>query len=311
MQKLLTTIIFICISALYANAQFSGVGGFGGTNGPNNQQNTSATDTLFAKEDQYTLKRYFKSLNHKDTMSIGWMWGGSVILPGTAQIYNNDYWKLPIIYGGIGGLIGGGWYNNVRFQKTGNEDFARNRNLFFIGAAVMYWASMMDGVICFKSQRKYLPGRAALYSALFPGLGQMYNGEYWKLPIYYGGLAVSGYMWYYNNMQYSRFKTQYNQATTPNGNYTGSLSPDNLKYYRDTYRRYRDYSILATVVIYALQIIDADVFATMKDFDVTDDLTFNVTPAVIAPITTPANFNYNYTYVPVTNSYGIKLNITF
>ena len=73
------------------------------------------------------------------------------------------------------------------------------RNLFFIGAAVFYWGQMLDGAVNYKSYRDHLPGRATIYSILCPGLGQIYNREYWKLPIYYGGLAVAGYFWYYND----------------------------------------------------------------------------------------------------------------
>ena len=175
-------------------------------------------------------------------MAIGWAFGGSFILPGTAQIYNGDYWKLPIIYAGMGGMIGGGVYFDSQFKKTGSESDKLARNLFFIGAAAFYWGQILDGAASYDSYRDHLPGRATIYSALLPGLGQIYNKEYWKLPIYYGGLAAAGYFWYYNDLQYKRFQKNYREATSPDGNYEGNLSVDNLQYYRDYYRRYRDYS---------------------------------------------------------------------
>ena len=70
---------------------------------------SSPSDTS-DKAQSYSLKRYFNSLAHRDSMAIGWAFAGSIILPGTAQIYNEDYWKLPIFYAGIGGMVGGGIY---------------------------------------------------------------------------------------------------------------------------------------------------------------------------------------------------------
>jgi hypothetical protein len=61
------------------------------------------------------------------------------------------------------------------------------------------------------------------------------------------------------------------------------LDAETAKWYRDVYRRYRDYSIVATALFYVLQIIDANVFAYMHDFEVTDDLSMNIEPAVISP----------------------------
>ena len=243
-------------------------------------------------------------------MAIGWAFGGSFILPGTAQIYNGDYWKLPIIYAGMGGMIGGGVYFDSQFKKTGSESDKLARNLFFIGAAAFYWGQILDGAASYDSYRDHLPGRATIYSALLPGLGQIYNREFWKLPIYYGGLAVAGYCWYYNNLQYKRFQHDYHMATQPGGDYRGSMSVDNLQYYRDYYRRYRDYSIVATVLIYILQIIDADVFATMSTFDVNQNLSMDLQPVIIEPIN--YDFTTNYTYaMPTGNAVGVGLSLKF
>lgn len=242
-------------------------------------------------------------------MQIGWAFGGSIILPGTAQIYNEDYWKLPVIYCGIGGMIGGGIYFNSQFQKHGREEDKLYSSLFFAGAALFYWGQILDGAACYRSYKSHLPGRATIYSALLPGLGQIYNGEYWKLPIYYTALAVSGYLWYYNGLQYTRFRDQYNKATMPGSTYTGTMSAENLKYYRDYYRRIRDYSIVATVVFYILQIIDADVFATMKEFDVNQNISMGVEPALIAPLN--YEFNNNFTSTTQSNALGVRLSLKF
>ncbi len=305
MRKLLLFLAIFLIS-IQLNAQFTGLGGFGNTNNNTNTNNTENDTAAYVP--RFTVKQYFRALGHKDTMSIGWMFAGSIILPGTAQIYNKDYWKLPILYLGTGGLIGGGCYYLNQYKLTGVESFKNNSTYFFIGAAAIYWASLLDGAISYKSLKKPLAGRAAIYSALLPGLGQMYIGDYWRLPIYYGGLATSGYFWYYNNLQYVRFRDMYRKSLE--GTYSGSMSTDNLKYYRDVYRRYRDYSILATFLIYALQIIDAEVFATMADFDISDDISMkvNVSPTVITPITYPNSYNYTSSS---SNAYGLKVNFTF
>ncbi|HJB44333.1 MAG TPA: hypothetical protein IAB87_06055 [Candidatus Coprenecus merdipullorum] len=302
-KTLIIALLLIIIPAGHLSAQFAtGMGG-----GTSSSGSGSQTDSTIQS---YTLKRYFSSLAHRDSMSVGWAFGGSVILPGTAQIYNKQYWKLPIIYGGLGGMIGGGIYYNSQFKKTGNESDKITRNLFFIGAAVFYWGQMLDGAVSYKSYRDHLPGRATIYSILCPGLGQIYNKEYWKLPIYYGGLAVAGYFWYYNDIQYKRFQKDYNAATTPGGNYEGSISVDNLQYYRDYYRRYRDYSIVATVLIYLLQVIDADVFATMSTFDVNQNLSMDIQPAVIQPLN--YDFTTNYTYaMPTGSAIGVQMNFKF
>lgn len=308
MKSIFATIVILLSSLTISSAQF---GGFGGMGGGNNTSNTSSSSSSTDTVPSFSFKQYFNSLAHKDTMAIGWSFAGSVILPGTAQIYNKDYWKLPIIYAGIGGMIGGGIYFNNQYQKSGSDSDKLYRNLFYAGAALFYWGQMLDGVANYKSARPHLPGRATIYSALFPGLGQIYNGEYWKLPIYYAGLAVSGYMWHYNNLQFRRFQSDFIAASNPDGGYSGTMSTESLKYYRDYYRRLRDYSIVATVLIYILQIIDADVFATMKTFEVNQSISMGVEPAIITPIS--EDFSKNMAIVPAnsSNAVGLKLNLTF
>lgn len=309
MRRFLLLSFSILLATFSSYAQFSDLG-FGGTGGLSSQQTNDGTDTASVTK-QFDVKQYFRALGHKDTIKISWMFGASIVLPGTAQIYNRDYWKLPIIYGGIGGMVAGGLVYHSRYIKTDIDKFNDYSTYFYIGAGLFYWASLMDGVASFKAVQNPLPGRATLYSALLPGLGQMYNGDYWHIPIWYAGLAVAGYCWNYNGKQYIRYRDLYNLATTDGGSgYSGSQTADNLKYYRDKFRRFRDYSILATAVVYLLQIIDANVFATMSDFDVTDDLSMDVSPAIITPLPT-INNNYNFTSVRNSTSLGLQLNFTF
>ena len=293
---------------------------------------TSVRDTA---DKLFSFKEYFGGLGHKNKIQIGTMFAGSVVLPGTAQIYNKDYWKLPIIYGGIGALAGTGGYYLHQYKKTKKvydvyyqdkvayetqygiqyphpEPFVdykskRTGTWLMVGAGLIYWGSLMDGVVCFESDRTPLPGRATLYSALLPGLGQIYNGELFKLPIYWGGLLVSTHLLINNNRNYHRFKRIHNEATSPG--YTGNISGETAKWYRDVYRRYRDYSIVATALIYLLQVIDANVFAYMHDFEVGDEISMSVEPAVIAPEKAYAIQSSSQGYGQ--NSFGLRIGLRF
>jgi Family of unknown function (DUF5683) len=263
-------------------------------------------EVIMSTKPSFTIKRYFKALAHKDSMKISQMSLGSMILPGTAQIYNRQTWKLPIVYGTIGGFIGGAVACNISYQRTGNESTKSLRSIMIAGAALSYWGSVMDGVISYRGREKPLPARASMYSALLPGLGQAYNGDYWKIPIFYTGFLVSGYCWSFNQTQYKRYKNMYIEATAENSTYKGSLTPENMKWYRDQHRRLRDYSIIATALIYVLNIVDANVFAHFSNFDVSDDISFHVEPGIIEPIATKPVINSYYT-----QSLGLKMNLKF
>lgn len=293
-----------------ARAQFTDLGSNNGIGGAFQQQSTGDSASVPVTR-QFSFRTYFRGLAHKDTIPASHMFLGSVVLPGTAQIYNRDYWKLPVLYGGIGGMIYGSWHFNRDYRLTGNPRSATARNLFIAGAALVYWSSLLDGVVCYRTDKDPDPAKAALYSALLPGLGQAYNGDYWKIPLFYSWLTVSGYLWNYNGQLYVRYRDLYNQATTEGGGYTGTDTPENLKHYRDTFRRYRDYSILATVLGYVLQIIDANVFAMMHDFDVSDDISLRMGPSVIEPLTIPNGFHYAASPLQPGTSLGLQFQLNF
>ena len=269
---------------------------------------TAVADTA---DKLFSFKEWGRGLAHKQTIEIGTMFMGSVFAPGTAQIYNKDYWKLPIIYGGIGTLAGTGGYYLHRYNKSGNPSDKTTGTWLLAGAGLVYWGSLMDGVISYESDIDPLPGRATMYSALLPGLGQIYNGELFKVPIYWGGLLVSSHLLVKYNTNYKRFKRIHNEATSTDPEISGNvpINGETAKWYRDVYRRYRDYSIVATVLVYALQVLDANVFAYMHDFEVTDDISMNIEPALISPYneyamhTGPVN--------PMNNAFGMRVGIKF
>ncbi len=314
MASLAFALFTLCHSGLSAQNRNLASGTFTAAGVPGANQNTDNntlnqnTEGVPASKPSFTIPMYFRALMHKDTMKIQHMFAGSLLLPGSAQIYNRQMWKVPVIYGALGGFIGGAAAFNSSYKSSGKTSAKNMRNLMIAGAALTYYSSILDGVISFKSVEDPLPARASLYSALLPGLGQAYNGDYWKIPIFYGGFVVSGYCWAFNQKQYKRYKNMYIKAYAMGNEYNGQLTLDNMIWYRDKFRRFRDYSVIATVLIYALNIIDANVFAHFNNFDISDDLSINLEPTLIEPIN-------NYTPVISNNYYGqaigLKMNFNF
>ena len=180
-------LLSLLICSFQAKAQFTGIGQ-SGPPGFNMNQNNNQNDTTsgpVVKKEPYPLRRYFKSLAGKDSMNITRMWAGSFIIPGSAQLYNKQYWKIPVVYASVGGFIYAGYKSNLKWLGTAEVKYKTTRDLFYLGAALSYWGSVIDGVSNFRYHKKVLPARASLYSAMLPGLGQLYNGDYWKIPIIY------------------------------------------------------------------------------------------------------------------------------
>lgn len=336
MKNRVLTYLTICIVGLLSSAGISRAQFKEDIYAQDPNIKTKVKTKVDTTERLFSFKEYFGGLSHKNTLKIGTMFAGSMVLPGTAQIYNKDYWKLPIVYGGIGAFAGTGGYYLHQYSKSKKAyeqwetDKLEYENNFggtypvampeldlkakktgtwlMVGAGLVYWGSLLDGVVCYQADTHPHPGRATLYSALLPGLGQIYNGELYKVPIYWGGLMASVYFLTTNHTNYIRFKSIHNEASTSN-NYTGPINAETAKWYRDVYRRYRDYSIVATALVYFLQVIDANVFAYMHDFEVTDDISMNLEPTIISPDnayamrSTPMN--------PGQNAVGLKVGLTF
>jgi hypothetical protein len=132
------------------------------------------------------------------------------------------------------------------------------------------------------------PRQAALRSAIIPGWGQIYNKKYWKLPIVYAALGISGGVFLYNLKQYRDTRFAYRVKYNMRVNHTDSalfsqvkpylqpLSEESLRFYRGQYRRDIDYSALIFILFWGLNIIDAAVDAHLKPFDVSPDLGLNL-----------------------------------
>ena len=233
----------------------------------------------------FSFRQYFGSLAHKRPGNVQNLFIGSTVFVGGGQIYNRQYWKLPVIYGGIGAGVGLGIHFNNQYKATGDEKFKRYSTWSYIGAGLVWWGSLMDMTANFKSDRHPEPGRSTLYSVLLPGLGQVYNGEYWKVPIYLGGMATFAYFYTDFRRNYQRFKWLYDLNTMENPEVTPppEYNAERSLLYRNQFRRYRDYALLGIGLMYVLQIVDANVFAYMQDFEMNDDISLRLEPTLITP----------------------------
>ena len=126
------------------------------------------------------------------------------------------------------------------------------------------------------------PKKAGLYSALLPGLGQLYNRQYWKLPVVYVGIGVAGYFFVTNLTDYQSYRRAYIGRINnpyPTDKYVGQYSFDQLNQYQSDYSKYLDLTVLFSTVGYALQVIDAIVSAHLKNFDISRDISLHMRPA--------------------------------
>lgn len=130
------------------------------------------------------------------------------------------------------------------------------------------------------------PHKATFLSAIVPGLGQIYNEKYWKVPLIYAGFGSLFYYSSYNNSRYKFWKTAYQYETdndTTTVNPYPFLSEQNLLRRKDTWRRYRDLCYIGIGILYVAQIIDADVDAHLFDYDIGEDLSMRIEPTMIDP----------------------------
>lgn len=162
------------------------------------------------------------------------------------------------------------------------------------------------------------PRKAVLYSAIFPGMGQVYNRKYWKLPILYGGFVGFTYAITWNNGLYRDYLGAYQHImdSNPETNRWHDLIPygrdpetidkkwftDVLQKRKDYYRYYRDLSIIGTVALYMLAMVDAYVDAQLFDFDMSTDLSMQLAPAVLKE---------PQTGMSAASSYGLQLSFNF
>lgn len=147
-----------------------------------------------------------------------------------------------------------------------------------------------DGVLADTSTiTSHSPHKATIYSLALPGLGQAYNKKYWKIPIIYAGFGFLGYSIKINHTEMKKFTEAYryvaNNETYPIDNEYITRYPNtsDLLRGRDFYRRKVELNIIYSAALYLLNVIDAAVDAHFFDYDVSDNLSMHLEPAIIPP----------------------------
>ncbi len=292
----------------------------------------NGSDSLSTIDGEVEKHRFFS-----DSMSLSAVAWKSLALPGYGQIYNKQYWKLPILYGALATGITLYAKENKRYQplKSSYDEMtltnydrteeldalqssmirSNTRRQIYLGATVAtYIYAIGDAAMNYATNDVSDIKRATTLATICPGAGQIYNKSYWKLPFVVGGFASMIYVIDWNNRGYQRFKKAYtlrydydvNPDSYPDGSadeFEGSYSASYLQDIRDSYRRNRDLSIIMLAGLYILQIVDAHVDAHFKDFDVSDNLALDIEPMV------------DYAYIPTQQSnspvYGFNIGIRF
>ncbi|MGB1121810.1 MAG: DUF5683 domain-containing protein [Saprospiraceae bacterium] len=146
------------------------------------------------------------------------------------------------------------------------------------------------GFFSFLKEDGFSPKKAAFYSTVFPGGGQLYNRQYWKAPIALGAVGTAGYFVYDNTIQYRRFRDAYRLrvdgdpttvdefANIPGANEAALVEK------RDSYRKFMEQSYIAVVVVYGLQVLEAYTAAHLKNFDIDEDLSLDWQPTINIPV---------------------------
>lgn len=159
-----------------------------------------------------------------------------------------------------------------------------------------------DSVVVKK--KVHSPRKATMRSLIIPGWGQIYNKKYWKVPIVYAAIGIPAYTFTFNRKWYN--KTKYALSIVANDRYTGPAAEDSLSKvdealkflvmtkeqgslvnYRNQFRRDMDYSILFTILMWGLNIVDATVDGHLKGFDVGDELSLKIKPTIMPNTMTP------------------------
>ena len=207
-------------------------------------------------------------------------------------------------------------------RKIGKYGFGKTRFYIFVQLACFVFlltkaeAQVMtidtsgtgpkDTVILKKTTVVHSTKKAAMYSAILPGLGQAYNKKYWKIPIVYAAAGALTYFIISNQKDYIMFRTAYRLRMDGDSSTIDQFADDynesTLLSYTQQTHKFRDLSIFGATLLYLLNIVDASVDAHLFTFDVSDNLSLNIKPAFI----TTAGINY-----PKNNITGISLHLTF
>lgn len=272
-----------------------------------------------------------------DSMSLSRVCWMSIPIPGYGQIYNKQYWKLPILYGTFGTSLALYFHENKkfkplkrRFEEITSQEMSRTeeldavqsemirhntrRQIYLFAAIGSYIYFIGDAAVNYATNDVSSVKKATTLATICPAAGQIYNKSYWKVPIVLGGFASMIYIIDWNTRGYQRFKKAYNLLSDyehnpdkypdgPTDEFHGRYSASFIRNLRNNYRRNRDLCIIISGALYVLQIVDAHVDAHLKDYDVSDDLSMNIEPLI------------DYTYIPTLGGnrpvFGFNLSLKF
>jgi len=168
-----------------------------------------------------------------------------------------------------------------------------------------------DTIVIETMADRHSPRRAALYSAVLPGLGQAYNGKSWKIPIIYGGFITMGYFIIRNDDRYRLFlraeNAVRNQEANPLAGFPGSNryeSREQLSRNVENERRNRDFMIILVAGLYGLNIMDAIADAHLIEFDINPDLSMDLKPMAGSALA------YHDHLTPTLPAYGLSFTIS-
>ena len=301
-----------------------------------------AKDTTLTERQRKRLeRRENRTPFFSDSMSLRKVCLTSAVLPGFGQIYNKQYWKLPILYGTVGTSLGMCLWSNSKYKPLKAEfesltdkglfrtpemnlvqremiKYNTMKQVFMISTIASYVYFLGDACLKYSTTEVSHINRATTLAMICPGAGQIYNKSYWRLPIVVGGFATTIYCIDWNNRGYQRFQKAYrllaeyesnpDPTLYPNGSpdeFNGRYSASFLKNLRNSYRRNRDLCIILTAGLYILQIVDAHVDAHLRDYDISKDLSVSLTPTI--------GYSYNRMapYSGGGTTVGMNLSLTF
>jgi len=160
-------------------------------------------------------------------------------------------------------------------------------------------------------KRSFEPRKAAIYSAILPGLGQAYNKKYWKVPLAWTAVGIPIYTYFDNKRWYNRSKyalkvmsmdktdPAYDEALegvhSQLKEFVIAGNEPSILNFRNEVRKNMDYSILFTMLFWGLNVIDATVDAHLKGFNVNENLSMQVTPAILSPQTIGVSVVFKFT----------------
>ena len=216
-----------------------------------------------------------------DSMAISKVCWLSTVIPGYGQIYNKQYWKLPILYGTGRRRTGPlsereqnlpplrrqyNDYTNVSLERSPELDAlqtkmirSNTRRQVYLGLTIASYIYFIgDAAVNYSTNEVSQVKKATTLACIFPGAGQIYNKSYWKVPFVVGGFASMIYCIDWNNRGYQRFKKAYNLMSDyeqhpekypdgPTDEFHGRYSASFIRNLRNNYRRNRDLCIILRV----------------------------------------------------------------